>query len=1272
MRPSRWFASFFFLFTLPAQLLGGPPFVKDRTPATSAASVQAPSPGDEKIDPLLRATAEQVAGRWSRRQPLAAELSLRDLPVVLEQVGMTEPLAHVFVRTDDVQATLQAIDEAGGRHSTVTPGIIVGALPLSAVRSLAARPEVRFLEGSRWASPALDVSKPEIKADQVQAGSGGLPRAYTGAGVVVGDFDTGIDWSHQDFKDSTGKSRILYLWDMSRDGKAPSGFSYGWEYSKADIDAGTCQEIDGVGGGGHGTHTAGTAAGNGARSSGKYAGIAPQADIIFVKGLRTADSSGGFSSADIVDGVSYIFQKAAALGKPAVVNLSLGGHAYPHDGTTSYEQSLQSLTGPGKIIVAAAGNDGSHVIHLGYSAQGTDYQSGVSTNILPNSASSAGAILIAPAGVSVGLKSKITANGATTYCTGIGPVTAGNATSTTTMTCSGTTIGYAKIDGTTTTNGGLKQFIVTIGNNGNSSIDISKSGWELDAWLYAGAYFSTFSDPANGWLPGDTDMTVAVPGTISGVVTVASYITKTQWVDIDGKSHSYSTWCNSTPDVIVGGRACSSGIGPTRDGRMKPAVAAPGMFIVAPLSSSLDATDPNTRADIVQGGWYLKDQGTSMASPHVSGTVGLLLQAKGTLTPAQVLQALQQTARQDSYTTSSVPNVRWGSGKIDALAAVKSVAPAANPDFALSASPASLSVTAGAGVTSQVTTSVSGGFASAISLSASGLPSGASASFSPAAIGSPGSGTSTMSISTSSSTPAGTYSVTVTGSGGGKSHAAAVSLSVTGGSSGGSTSVKLVPIVLDVAGVGSSRYATELTLANRGSTASTVQLAYTAAASISGAGSGTVSTTVGAGRQVVIPDTIAYLRSRGLSIPSDGSGQGGTLRVTFGGLSSSDVAFAGARTTTPSGTGRAGLSYPGVSLSDCFTDKAWIYGLRQNSTDRSNLALLNASTSSSVTLRVNVFSPDGTQAFYLSPDTTLGPGQWTQIGRILDVVGFSSGYVRVDLLSGSGPFYAYGVFNDNVTNDGSYAAPLPDSYTRETVTLPVLVETTTYSSELVLTNYTGYTASVSLNYVESLTPSAGAGGTATESLRPYEQKIIPNAIQYLRTKGISLSPRGSASFAGALRATFNAGGSLDGGFVGARTGAPASSGGQYGLFYPGMGPSTAATSEAWVFGLQENSSVRSNLAIVDLGDAGSMTFHVDVFNGDTGLLAGSSIDYTLPPGGWIQFSAVLPTFGATSGFARVVRTSGSSRFLSYGVVNDGATPSSGATNDGSFIGFSNR
>jgi len=153
-----------------------------------------------------------------------------------------------------------------------------------------------------------------------------------------------------------------------------------------------------------------------------------------------------------------------------------------------------------------------------------------------------------------------------------------------------------------------------------------------------------------------------------------------------------------------------------------------------------------------------------------------------------------------SFQTANIPVAIKGVGFFDFLHGQTGVAPNGielhaildivfNPsaaDFTLANAPTSLSLTQGTSGNSTITTTVSGGFNSAVSLSASGLPSGASATFSPASIAAPGSGSSTLTISTSSTTPAGTYSITITGSGGGKTHTSTLSLTVNASGGGGS------------------------------------------------------------------------------------------------------------------------------------------------------------------------------------------------------------------------------------------------------------------------------------------------------------------------------------------------------------------------------------------------------------------------------------------------------------------------------------------------------
>jgi hypothetical protein len=118
--------------------------------------------------------------------------------------------------------------------------------------------------------------------------------------------------------------------------------------------------------------------------------------------------------------------------------------------------------------------------------------------------------------------------------------------------------------------------------------------------------------------------------------------------------------------------------------------------------------------------------------------------------------------------------------------------------------------------------------------------------------------------------------------------------------------------------------------------------------------------------------------------------------------------------------------------------------------------------------------------------------------------------------------------------------------------------------------------------------------------------------------------------------------------------------GSFGVFYPGLTLAESADGTAWVHGLQQNASTRSNVAFVNAGDAGSVTLRVTFF-GEDGRLLASPEEHTLGPGEWLQRNEPLASRGATAGSARVERVSGASRFVAYGVLNDAAT------SDGSYL-----
>ena len=226
------------------------------------------------------------------------------------------------------------LEDLGVTLRPVCAGLYTAFIPRGALAAAAALPSVARIESATSCRPMLDVSMREIGVDRVWNGEAGTP--YRGEGVLVGFVDYGIDWRHEDFIDGEGRSRILYLWDMTDTaGPPPAGFSRGTEYTRDQIDLELSVSPPGIVGEedawGHGTHVAGIAAGSGrAAANGcaafTYVGAAPEAGMIVVKGA----SGGAIPDTYVIDGVRYIFEKAELLGRPAVVNLSLGHHHGPH------------------------------------------------------------------------------------------------------------------------------------------------------------------------------------------------------------------------------------------------------------------------------------------------------------------------------------------------------------------------------------------------------------------------------------------------------------------------------------------------------------------------------------------------------------------------------------------------------------------------------------------------------------------------------------------------------------------------------------------------------------------------------------------------------------------------------------------------------------------------------------------------------------------------------------------------------------------------------
>ena len=568
-----------------------------------------------------------------------------------------EVLIEMMVEGDIAPGLLRArgieVNTVAGRWMTVR-------CPLGLLQAFLQMPDIDRVVVADRCMHNLDNSALDVKVNLIRTVPPPAFTGQTGIGVIVGDIDSGLDLGHPDFKHTNGTTRLLSLWDQTATGTPPAGFTYGAEYSAAQINAGTVPETDSDG---HGTHVMGIAAGNGSATGNgeapyRYVGMAPEADIIAVKTT--------FSNSAIVDGVNYVFQRATALGKQAVVNLSLGTQAGPHDGTLGFDLLVNALTGPGKIVVTSAGNAGEDNMHGQLDLNGVTPQT--MTLSVPAYTRNAGAsndfmlfsgwydgqdqmslTIISPTGITIGPISPGTQS--TGNNTNDGYINAYNAT---TAPSNGDNEIYVEI---------FDAFVNKAPRSGTWEFRftpislISPGVVDMYAWQAQLGAAGALPMWAQGLVFGGV---VGSPGAADSVITVGAHVTKDCWLSIDG-----STYCWN-PKPTLGSIASFSSQGPRRDGVLKPDLTAPGFGV----TSSKSANYPAPTALIVPDGVHHNEGGTSMAAPEVTGAVALLLARPewSGKSPSQIKARLRSTARTDGF-TGTVPNNVWGYGKLNIQAA---------------------------------------------------------------------------------------------------------------------------------------------------------------------------------------------------------------------------------------------------------------------------------------------------------------------------------------------------------------------------------------------------------------------------------------------------------------------------------------------------------------------------------------------------------------------------------------------------------------------------
>jgi len=569
--------------------------------------------------------------------------------VVLQGPTSEDGRVSVIVESDhDLTSSDIELLRGYGVVTTVAGPIAVIHTNTESLAQIAHLSFITRLEKSYPLSVQLDQSVPDTGApevwDEVKDPSG---RNVTGAGVIVGFVDTGIDTTHRDFTFPNGTTKILYVWDQTTSGRPPAGFGYGYECNSDDIQARTCPEIDTFG---HGTHVAGIATSSGV-ATGNYTGVAPGARIIFVKSGHEVcnGDSWTFDTDQILDGVNYMVEKAAHLKMRLVVSLSLGGNIGAHDGTDPFEKALDTFVKQGTPIVVAAGNEAQDQDHIdGQITQGQNitFQLG-----LRESTTDVAIDIWFP--TQDQLSGTLHAPNGTSYAVTTSPA--------------GITTSFGEVNATMATFPDGNEIYIEF----NSTNSLPLNGWSVSlignqvpsegSWN-AWTDYSSCSFPGSFFLPGDhysvdSQDTIAIPATAVNVVSVGAYVTKTSWKGSDGRTYGEQ-------DITLGDIASFSSVGPTRDGRIKPDVVAPGEFIASARSINVpeSPSDPDSYHRILAG--------TSMATPHVAGVIALILQYAPNLPAIEIPTILRQTARLDSFTgIIPIGSWTWGFGKVDARTA---------------------------------------------------------------------------------------------------------------------------------------------------------------------------------------------------------------------------------------------------------------------------------------------------------------------------------------------------------------------------------------------------------------------------------------------------------------------------------------------------------------------------------------------------------------------------------------------------------------------------
>jgi len=592
---------------------------------------------DTHLDARLRGAVASARYERPEESVGARALDVAGLLMAAGTVAAPERTTVKLLVPADAVATAAAWCEQVGGQALPAPVestgdvVLIADVPVASLSRLDEHEWIRRAEAPKELFARLDQARGPVTGLDATLD---LPEhaGLTGAGVLVAIVDSGVDYTHPDFLHDDGTTRLeRFVWASHPKGATTSQFS---TFDAAQIDAAASggPAVPQGDPGGHGTHCASIAAGNGhGQAGGRFHGVAPEAALYAMRSEPLLD-------VHTIVGIRDAFELAGD--RPCVLSLSLGTHFGAHDGTSAMENEIARATGPGRIIVVAAGNEGDDGIHA-------------SGQLVP------GRDLVFPVRV---------ADAGFLYCDVWIP--RGDVVDVWLEAPDGTQFAPDPAEVTTPHGTVLVDFVENPLNRDQNLTVLMINGHVDDRWTVRIRPVSVVHGEVHAWagtvaggrmmFPGAPldGYTVGIPACEERAITVGSLISRNSFEGPNGQA--------ALPALTVDRLSGFSSQGPTRIGALKPDIAAPGQVVTAALSAGSEfARDPRLAARLHSSGRYLTIQGTSMATPFVAGLVALMLQQEPTLTPEDVQQRLRITARRDAI-TGPVWNPRFGWGKLDA------------------------------------------------------------------------------------------------------------------------------------------------------------------------------------------------------------------------------------------------------------------------------------------------------------------------------------------------------------------------------------------------------------------------------------------------------------------------------------------------------------------------------------------------------------------------------------------------------------------------------